>query len=515
MKQNQKRFKEILNVLKEEDFIHGISPDKLSNALTKLGPTFIKIGQILSLRVDLLSQEYIEKLSKLRSNVAPLTYDQINDILKNEYDDIDKVFKIIDEKPLGSASIAQVHKAKLVNGNNVVIKIKRPNVSEIMLEDISLLRKAINTLQLNKFIKIIDLNEVLNQIEKTTKEETDFKNEINNLKKFYLNNINIENISCPKVYEDICTDNCIVMEDVVGLKINDIKWLKNADYDLSLIDNTLCQNYMKQALDDGFFHADPHSDNILISNDKIVFIDLGMMGTLNNHNKILLNNCIKAIIMDNYRSVSDCLINMCKSNTDVNYNKLTKDITNILEEYKNASLENIKLIDFVNAMFKMLNDNGLELDNDITMLIRGILVIEGVINALDSSISLYSVLIDRFISKSLSKKNIIDKFEDGTKKVIESTDSLITLPKEINNLVNDLNNGRVKFKFEMASSTKQVDKLESLIHELVLGFIDGCLIIAASLINDKPLKLTFMLFIIILSSILIVKIIIDHNHHGY
>ena len=166
-------------------------------------------------------------------------------------------------------------------------------------------------------------------------------------------------------------------------------------------------------------------------------------------------------------------------------------------------------------MFKMLNDNGLELDNDITMLIRGILVIEGVINALDSSISLYSVLIDRFISKSLSKKNIIDKFEDGTKKVIESTDSLITLPKEINNLVNDLNNGRVKFKFEMASSTKQVDKLESLIHELVLGFIDGCLIIAASLINDKPLKLTFMLFIIILSSILIVKIIIDHNHHGY
>ena len=182
MKQNQKRFKEILNILKEEDFIHGISPDKLSNALTKLGPTFIKIGQILSLRVDLLPQEYIEKLSKLRSNVAPLTYDQINDILKNEYDDIDKVFKIIDEKPLGSASIAQVHKAKLVNGNNVVIKIKRPNVSEIMIEDISLLRKAINTLQLNKFIKIIDLNEVLNQIEKTTKEETDFKNEINNYK---------------------------------------------------------------------------------------------------------------------------------------------------------------------------------------------------------------------------------------------------------------------------------------------------------------------------------------------
>ena len=164
MKQNQKRFKEILNILKEEDFIHGISPDKLSNALTKLGPTFIKIGQILSLRVDLLPQEYIEKLSKLRSNVAPLTYDQINDILKNEYDDIDKVFKIIDEKPLGSASIAQVHKAKLVNGNNVVIKIKRPNVSEIMIEDISLLRKAINTLQLNKFIKIIDLIEVLNQI---------------------------------------------------------------------------------------------------------------------------------------------------------------------------------------------------------------------------------------------------------------------------------------------------------------------------------------------------------------
>ena len=328
------RFNEIFKILKNSGLTSGVTPDKLCNTLEQLGPTFIKIGQILSTRVDLISSEYCDALSRLRSKVTPLPYSEIEAILKEQYGDINKIFFSIDTKPIGSASIAQVHKAILRENNKcVVIKIKRPGIEKLLYTDIELFKKAVNLLHLNRIIKVMDLNEVLDQIYETTKEETNFKIETSHMIKFYKLHVSSKSINCPFVYEKLCKENIIVMDYIDGIKINDIDLLKANNYKLEVIANKLSDNYIKQAITYGFFHADPHPDNIIISKNNIIYIDFGMMGRLTSKNKELLKNCIRAIIFKDYREVSRILVNMSTKLDEIDYEILSSDVAKILEEF--------------------------------------------------------------------------------------------------------------------------------------------------------------------------------------
>lgn len=512
---NLHRFNEIFKVLKDSGLASGVTPEKLCNTLEKLGPTFIKIGQILSTRVDLISNEYCEALARLRSNVTPLPYEEIEKILKEKYKDINKIFYEVETVPLGSASIAQVHKAILRSNNqNVVIKIKRPGIEDILYKDIELFKKAVNLLHLNKIIKVMDLNEVLDQIYETTKQETNFLIETSHLIKF--RNLHQSNkvVKCPYVYEKLCTDNIIVMEYIDGIKINDIELLKSKKYKLDVIANILSDNYITQAITYGFFHADPHPDNIMISQSNIVYIDFGMMGRLTDKNKELLKKCIKAIIFKDYKEVSRILVNMSTKLDEIDYEILTDDISKILDEFGDLELDSISTSKFISDMFSMLRRNHLVLDKDVTMLIRGIGIIEPVLQKLNPKISLFKVLIRSEEGKIDDLFNP-EKVKKKSKEVLKNAYDLSSIPVETASLLKAINNGETKFKVEMSDSTKHVDKLENLVHELILGFVDGCLIIATVLTTDKALKSVFFISVIVITIWLIIKMIIDIIHRGY
>lgn len=510
---NLKRLNEILRILKTNDLINNITPDKLCNTLEELGPTFIKLGQIMSTRVDLIPMEYCKALSKLRSKAIPMPYQEIEEILKQNYDNLDEIFISIDETPIGSASIAQVHKAILKeNRKEVILKIKRPRIEEILESDITLFKKAISTLHLNKLIKVINLNDALDQLLKTTKEETNFQTETNHLIQF--RNNHYEHVKCPYVYKRLCTNDVIVMEYINGLKINDIKALKENHYNLTSIANLLCKNYIDQALETGLFHADPHPDNIFIEGDDIVYIDLGMMGRLTDRNKNNLKKCLRAIALKDYKEVSRILINMSTPLDEINYINLENDVTNILEEYTNLDLEKINITKFSTNMFKMLQNNHLKLDENITMLIRGIVVIEAVIEELDPSISLFKVII---LSQNYNLDNLlnIDTLKEKGQQIIKNINNLTEIPTQLATLLKSLNKEECKIKVELNNSPKQVDKLENLIHELILGFLDGCLIIASVLVQNTGMKSIFTFFTIIITTILIIKMLHDTLHRGY
>lgn len=512
---NLHRFNEIFKILKESGLSNGVTPEKLCDTLEKLGPTFIKIGQILSTRVDLISDEYCEALSRLRSNVTPLPYEEIEKILKEKYKDLNKIFYSVEPNPIGTASIAQVHRAVLRNNNeNVVIKIKRPNIEEILYKDIELFKKAINLLHLNRIIKVMDLNEVLNQIYETTKEETNFKIETSHLIKFRNLHINDKIIKCPHVYEKLCSDNIIVMEYINGIKINNIELLQSKKYKLDIIANKLSDNYIKQAITYGFFHADPHPDNIIISGSNIVYIDFGMMGRLTDKNKEYLKKCIKAIVFKDYKEVSRILVNMSTKLDEIDYELLTDDISKILDEFGDLELESISTSKFISNMFSMLRRNHLSLDKDVTMLIRGIGIMEPVLQKLNPKISLFKVLIR---SEEGKIDDLLDpnKVKSKSKELLKKAYDISAIPKETASLLKSINNGETKFKVEMSDSSKHVDKLENLIHELILGFIDGCLIIATVLTPSGSLKNIFLVMILTITLWLIIKMIIDIIHRGY
>lgn len=508
------RLKEIIDVLKENNITHGINPVKLCKILEELGPTFIKIGQILSTRVDLLPEEYTNELSKLRSNAIPLDFQTIKNILNESYGDVDKYFKSIKHTPIGSASIAQVHIAYLTNGEKVVIKIKRPSIDDKIKTDIKLLKEAVSCLHLNKFIKVFDFNLVLDELYNTTLQELDFSNEVNNLVRFSENNKD-SYIYSPKVYLDLCRDNAIVMEYIEGLKINDTSKLIDCGYNLNNVALLLSENYIKQALDDGFFHADPHPDNIMVRDDKIVYIDLGMMGTLSKKNKILLKNCMKAIISSDYNEVARILLDMSEVTDEVDHMKLVNDIKSILINFGSSSLNDIDITKFIKDMFKMLQENKLILDNDVTMLVRGIGIIEAVLEKLDSNINLVEVLTNKIKKDSFKETISIDTIRNVGKTVINSTNGLLKLPGEVSNLITSISNGEIKFKVEFSDSNNHIDKLEKLLHELIITFLDGILIICLCFSKSHEQREILGLFVIVLSVWLLIKMLIDKMHNGY
>lgn len=512
---NFARFNEILKILKESHLVNGMTPEKLCDTIEKLGPTFIKLGQIMSLRVDLLSDEYCDALSKLRSNVTPLSFEKVEQVLRNNYENIEDIFLKIDPVPIGSASIAQVHRAILKrNKKDVVIKVKRPGIDEILETDIKLFKKAVNILHLNKIIKVMDLNEVLDQVYKVTMEETNFIVETNHLIEFGNKNKKYEYVKCPYVYESLCTSDVIVMEYIDGVKINNIDELKKLQKNLNELAELLCDNYINQALEDGFFHADPHPDNILIEKNKIVYIDLGMVGRLSEKNKGLLKKCIKAIVVNDYKEVSKILVSMSTKTDEIEYMVLENDVAAILEEFGDLDLDSISTTKFVSDMFNMLRKNHLVLDQDVTMLIRGIVTIEPVIKELDPKLSLLKVL---SINHPLIIEELfnINKMRDKSRKIINNVDKMIDIPGEVSSLIKSVNTGDTKFKLELSDSTKQVDKIENLVHELIIGFIDGCLVISSVLVNDAELRKIFLIFAIILSGWLLIKMIFDLVHRGY
>ena len=478
------RFFEIISILKKNDILSGMNPSKFRLILEELGPTFIKIGQILSNRPDILSEEYITELAKLRNDVKPMPFLEVIDIIRQEYStSLFQIFSKIEKKPLGSASIAQVHKAYLLDGSEVIIKVERKNIKEKMITDIKLLKKAVKTLHIQSFFKnIMSFDEALDELLAISLEEMNFLTEKDHIIEFSNVTSNINYLYTPKVYSELTTEKVIVMEYIQGTQINDQASLTAKGYDLEEIGNKLAQNYIAQVIDNGYFHADPHPDNILINEGKIIYIDYGMMGRLNNHNKEILENCIKAIINNDITEVEKNLLILGEAKKDINHSKLRSDIKMILDKFQTTNIKDINIVEFFNSILNLLGNHHITMPKYITILIRGIIVLEGTLESICPNINLSQVLEERIKNKSL--KDIFNKetFLKETNNTLNSLKSLNKIPNELHRLVRDAANGEAKVNIELADSNKQIDRFEKMVHRIVVCILDVAFIVGAALI---------------------------------
>ena len=509
------RFKEIVSILKESNLFRESSPEKLCSTISKLGPTFIKIGQILSSRYDILPKEYCDELAKLRSNVEPMNFDEVEHILEEELGNTEEIFKEISKTSIGSASMAQVHRAKLITGEDVVIKVQRRNIYETMTMDVRLLKKAISLLHLNSIVKVTDLNAVIDEIYNVAKEEMNFELEAMHLEEFKENNIDIAYVTVPKVYKNYVTKKVIVMEYIDGISLKEKDTLIEQGYDLEEIGLKLSNNYIKQALDDGFFHADPHQDNIFINNGKIVFLDLGMMGRINARSKQKLNNAMKAIIRNDIVELEHTLLDVTTTTSSINHSKLRAEIQKVLEKNVSEDIQNINVIEFTNSVSTILRKNNLKLDNNITLLMRGICVIEGTLEEITPNINLSIVLNNKLKENSIKEMFSKEMIINTGKNIAVGANSLSELPSELLNFVKDLNRGETKIDIEMANSDKQVDKLEKMLHQLIIGFLDAAVLLGACVVNNNTLRYIYLVFAVIFTIWLFKEMLKDHFHNGY
>jgi predicted unusual protein kinase regulating ubiquinone biosynthesis (AarF/ABC1/UbiB family) len=271
-KTSSARLREIIRTYRKNDIQSGITPEKLVNMLEDLGPTFIKLGQIMSSRTDMLPHEYCDALAKLRSNTEPEPFDVVEERLNSVYDgDYTTVFSSIDPTPLGSASIAQVHEAVLrENGHKVAVKIRRRNVREDILRDLQLMRRAADVLDVTgvpvfgNVLRSVDLNAIIGEFERVVKDEIDFRVELENLQRFSHSAAMGTGVSSPRVYPEYCSEKVLVMEFIEGVSLEHVDTLREMGYDLADIGNRIANSYMRQMIEEGFYHADPHAANIII-----------------------------------------------------------------------------------------------------------------------------------------------------------------------------------------------------------------------------------------------------------
>lgn len=499
MNNEKERLYEIIKIIKDCHLIKELNPKNLRIAIENLGPTFIKLGQIMSTRDDIIPSEYCEELKQLRSKVKPMDFDKVIEILNQEYNGkTNQIFKTINKTPIGSASIAQVHKAILKEGDEVVVKIQRENINNMMEMDVKLLKKAISLLQIKKiFNSVFNFNEVLDEMFETAKEEMNFEIEASHMEKFQTLNSDVKYLSVPKVYRKYTTTRVLVMENIKGFQVTDQENLKSQGYDMDEIAKKLSANYVKQAIDDGYFHADPHPDNIKIQDGKIVYLDFGMMGTLKKEERKLLSNCIIAIIQDDIREVGHILLTLGKTKDSIDYMKLYSDIKKVLDKTKSKDFSDIDIKEFTSDMLTMLSSNSITLPKDITMLIRGIAIIEGVLKEISPSINLIQILSTHVKPNPKPTKEEIATFLNKT---VKTSKDLVYLPNEALTFLKGINSGELKFNIEIGDSKHQLRNIEQLVHLVIITILDVAYIIGTSLIvinNKNDLPFIFYIYLIL------------------
>lgn len=367
---------------------------KLSRILEEFGPAYVKLGQILACCSDVLPQSYCDELSRLRTDIKPLAFGDVLKVLENEYgNELDKIFASVSYTPVGSASLAQVHKATLFDGSLVAVKILRPGVRNQMFRNLKFLRKLACAGKLIPMSKVANPEMIIDELKDAAELEFNMHSEMENLK--YFRSLNqTGGISCPRVYEELCTENVLIMEYVDGIPISEKAMLENNGYDCAKLAERLYMNYAKQILSDGVFHADPHPGNILVSSEKIYWIDLGLLGKVSQKNRNYFKDGLKAFIHMDSEALAQVLLNMGGSGEDVNVSGLASDIEKMLNICKQEKLEQLELKKLFGDFMSAAKKHGVIMPHEVSLLTRSMLPLTDTIRKLDLAINPFNILSD-------------------------------------------------------------------------------------------------------------------------
>ena len=391
-----RRLGEILRVANKYKVTQGLTPEKVVSIFRELGTAFIKTGQLLSLHPEVLPKAYCKALEGLRNSAPAITTMQIREIITEEYGKPwNQIFTRIVGVPVGSASIAQVHEAYLLDGTRVAVKVQRPDSYRMMEQDIRLLKKALSVLKLKQLEPIMWLvNNALDETWRVAQQEMDFHQEAENIDRMREILAPMQFAYAPEVYHELTTKNVLVMEFIDGYELSDQDGLRAAGYDLSEICQKLIRSYIKQWAEDLFFQADPHSGNIRIRDGQVVWLDLGMMGHLSDREAEALHHCMHGIWKNDVAEFTDWgLVLFGYSPDHPQKLEMRKDFTAFLDKYRVQSIREMNETgDIFVELIGIGAKYGIEIPMSLTMYGRSLLVMEGTVSDLDENTDLSDII---------------------------------------------------------------------------------------------------------------------------
>ena len=453
-------------------------------ALEELGPTYVKLGQMFSNREDILPAEMIVELAELQDNVPPEELDIYKKLEEELLIDPKDYFEYINPTPIASASISQVYVGRLINGEKIVIKVKRSNIEQIIRSDVMIMKDLAKILEKNyEAAKRMNLNQLISSFENNMNRELSLTNEFHNIEKFRKNFETRPEVYIPTTYKELSNNNILTMEFIEGFKVNN----KEKILELGMLPKDVAQMgvvlFMKMVLEDGFFHADPHPGNVFIMNDKkVCFIDFGSMGQIMKSDMEVLESIIENFLLQDAKKIIRLIKRLAIEYHIEDEKKLERDIYDIFHMLEHTALNEINVNDLVAKVKSIMASNNVLMPEFIYLLLRGISIIEGIGKQLDPELNVMESM--RPYATELARKKYGPKeiAKKGFKHIKLLASNLQNLPDDLTVLLEKIKDDKLKINFEVEGLEEMRKTLQNATNRLTYAIIIAALSIGSSIL---------------------------------
>jgi ubiquinone biosynthesis protein len=460
-------------------------PVRARMALEELGPTFIKLGQILSTRADLVPTEYIIELSKLQDDVPTFPFEDAKAIIESETGKrIEDIFESIDEKPLAAASISQVHKAVLKNGKKVVIKVKKPGIErqaevdlEIIYQIANLAEKRIEEFQLLKPTRIVE------EFSRTLKKEMNFTFEASNIKQFEIQYKDSSYIIIPKIIDEYSTEKILMLEYIDGIKASETERLRSEGYDTKLVAKRGTEFVIQQIFVHGYFHADPHPGNIFIlPGNKICFLDYGMVGRISDREIDDFSQLLVSLAEKNVKKVAEASLNLTIGIESIDRGEFERDIAELIDRYIYLSISKVNISLLIYDLIDTLTRHNRSLKHHLYLMMKALSSMDDLAKQLypDFDIIEYTQpYVAENIKNRYNAKRIGDEFVDYSRDLLSL---MKDLPNEVHSILKQLREGRITLDFRHKGLEDLMNTQNRVSKRMSFSILLASIIIGSSLI---------------------------------
>jgi predicted unusual protein kinase regulating ubiquinone biosynthesis (AarF/ABC1/UbiB family) len=499
--------------------------EELAADLEKLGPTFIKLGQLLSTRGDLLPEPYLEALARLQDNVEPFSPAEVEQIVSSELGGrISKLFAEFERDPTAAASLAQVHRARMRDGRAVVVKVQRPGVREIIVEDLEALEEIAEFIDAHTEIgKRYEFSNMLEDLRASLLRELDFKREANNLTRLRTSLREFEHIVIPEPIDDFTTSRVLTMEYIPGKKITALSPLRLMELDGPALSEEIFRAYLKQILVEGFFHADPHPGNVFVTDDnRLALLDLGMVGHISGSFQENLLRLLLAISEGRGDEAAEVAMKMGEPKPKFDKQDFEHRVANLVAEYANATVESIDAGHVVLEIMRISADCWFRLPPEFTVIAKALLNLDRVVYVLYLDFDPNAVI--REEATNLLTRRIVKSIEPGSilTRVIEVKEFVERLPTRVNKILDAIGNNELKIGVDAIDERIVLDGLQKVANRIALGLILAALIVGAALmmrvetsfqiLGYPGLPMIFFMLAAIAGLILVASIVFYDKH---
>ena len=459
--------------------------DELAQDLEKMGPTFIKLGQLLSTRADFLPPAYIHALTRLQDKIDPFPFEQVEAIVSRELGvGISKAFSEFRSQPLATASMGQVHRATMLDGRAVVVKVQRPGIQEIITEDMEALEDIADFLDKHTpWGRRYEFGKMLDEFRKSLWHELDYRREARNLSTLGANLLEFPGIVVPIPVEDFTTARVLTMEYIHGKKITELSPLTRLDFKGADLAEELFHAYLKQILVDGFFHADPHPGNVFLTNDhRIALLDLGMVGRITSQLQENLLQLLLAVSDGRGDDAATTAIKISELKADFSEIPFRRRVAGLVSEHQGSKMDQIQVGRVVLEITQISADNGLRVPPELTLLSKTLLNLDLVGQTLDPQFdptasirrNTEKILRQR-VWKALSSSNLLGV-------LLEMKDLMLRLPGRLNQILDTVAHNKLKVKLETIDEDVFIEGLQKIANRIALGLVLAALIVSAALL---------------------------------